>query len=721
MIRLRGGWALAAFASFTGCGSSGASGDEAGGRSALEEATAANPFRERSPLPFEAPPFDRIHDADYPTAIEEGMRKNLAEVAAIAEQAEPPTFVNTIEALELSARPLARVLKVFSAITRADTNEVLQRIQADMAPKLAALHDAIWLDARLFARVEQLFERRDGLGLDAEQRFLLEKYRRDFVLAGARLSAADQAVLRALNAEEAKLTTEFEASLLAATNAAALVVATRAELAGLDDGAIAVAAEEAKRRGLDGKWVLTLKNFTRQPPLASLANRDVRRRLHEASVARAEQGDVRDTRALCRRLAELRARKAQLLGFESYAAYGLADQMARTPDAAIDLMTRMVPAATAKARGELAKMQALADAQANSLLDRFPLAAWDWSFYAEQVRKAEFDLDNTALRPYFALDRVLRDGVFFAANRLYGLTFKERLDFPTYHPDVRVFEVDDADGTARAIFYADYFARPSKQGGAWEDTFVDPSGLLGTKCVVFNVCNFTKPAAGQPALLSFDEVTTIFHEFGHALHAILSDVKYPSLAGTNVPRDFVEFPSQFNEHFATEPAVLASYARHYGTGEPMPAALVEKLKRSRTFDQGYQTTAYLAAALLDMAWHTLPASAPPQDVGAFEAEALKRFRVDLPEVPPRYRTPYFAHIWEGGYAAGYYAYLWAEVLDHDAWYWFVEHGGMTRENGQRFRDLVLSRGGTKEAAELFKSFRGREPSVEPLLIERGLK
>jgi len=718
MGRMRGGWALAAFASFTGCGSAG---DGTEGRSALAEEAGANPFRERSPLPFEAPPFDRIHDADYPTAIEEGMRQNLAEVAAIAGQAAPPTFANTIEALERSARPLARVLKVFSAITRADTNEVLQRIQADMAPKLAALHDAIWLDARLFSRVERLFEQRDGLGLDAEQRFLLEKYRRDFVLAGAQLSAADQAALRALNAEEAKLTTEFEASLLAATNDAALLVATRGELDGLDEGAVAVAAEEAKRRGLDGRYVLTLKNFTRQPLLASLVRRDVRRRLHEASVARAEQGDAHDTRALCRRLAELRARKAQLLGFESYAAYSLADQMARTPAAAIDLMTRMVPAATAKARGELAKMQLLADAQADSLVDRFPVAAWDWPYYAEQVRKAEFDLDDAALRPYFVLDRVLRDGVFFAANRLYGLTFKERHDLPTYHPDVRVFEVDDADGTARAIFYADYFARPSKQGGAWEDTFVDPSGLLDTKCVVFNVCNFTKPAAGQSALLGFDDVTTLFHEFGHALHAILSDVKYPSLAGTNVPRDFVELPSQFNEHFATEPAVLASYARHYLTGEPMPAALVEKLKRSRTFDQGYLTTAYLAAALLDMAWHTLPASAPPQDVGAFEAEALKRFRVDLPEVPPRYRTSYFAHIWAGGYAAGYYAYLWAEVLDHDAWYWFVEHGGMTRENGQRFRDLVLSRGGTKEAAELFRSFRGREPSVEPLLIERGLK
>jgi peptidyl-dipeptidase Dcp len=719
---------LAACAAFTGCGASGENAKEpaVAARAApvapvAKDALGANPFKDKSPLPLEAPPFDRIHDADYQPAIEEGMRRNLAEVKTIAEQKEPPTFANTIDALERTASLLTRVLKVFSAITKADTNEALQKVQADTAPQLAGLHDSIYLDAKLFARVRALFESRDRLGLDAEQLYLVGKYHRDFVLAGARLSDADKTALRALNAEEANLTTEFEKKLLAATNAAAVVVEKRDELDGLDDGAVAVAAEEAKRRGLEGRFVLSLRNFTRQPLLSSLKNRDLRRRLHEAALTRADRGGGDDTRAICQRLAVLRAQKAKLLGFPDYAAYTLSDQMAKTPEAAIDLMTRMVPAATAKARGELAKMQALADAQAKTAGERFPLAAWDWSFYAEQVRKAEFDLDDAVLKPYFALDRVLRDGVFFAANRLYGLTFKERTDVPPYHPDVKVFEVDDADGSVRAIFYADYFARSSKAGGAWEDTFVDASGLLGTKCVVFNVCNFTKPAAGQPALLSFDDVTTMFHEFGHALHAILSDVKYPTLAGTNVPRDFVEFPSQFNEHWATEPSVLASYAKHVQTGAAMPADLVEKIKRSRTFDQGYLTTAYLSAALLDMAWHTLPASAPPQDATAFETEALKRFHVDLAEVPPRYRTPYFAHIWEGGYAAGYYAYLWAEVLDHDAWYWFVEHGGLTRENGKRFRDLVLSRGGTQDAADLFKSFRGRDPSVDPLLTERGLK
>jgi peptidyl-dipeptidase Dcp len=719
---------LAACAAFTGCGASGENAKEpaVAARAApvapvAKDALGANPFKDKSPLPLEAPPFDRIHDADYQPAIEEGMRRNLAEVKTIAEQKEPPTFANTIDALERTASLLTRVLKVFSAITKADTNEALQKVQADTAPQLAGLHDSIYLDAKLFARVRALFEARDRLGLDAEQLYLVGKYHRDFVLAGARLSDADKTALRALNAEEANLTTDFEKKLLAATNAAAVVVEKRDELDGLDDGAVAVAAEEAKRRGLEGRFVLSLRNFTRQPLLSSLKNRDLRRRLHEAALTRADRGGGDDTRAICQRLAVLRAQKAKLLGFPDYAAYTLSDQMAKTPEAAIDLMTRMVPAATAKARGELAKMQALADAQAKTAGERFPLAAWDWSFYAEQVRKAEFDLDDAVLKPYFALDRVLRDGVFFAANRLYGLTFKERTDVPPYHPDVKVFEVDDADGSVRAIFYADYFARASKAGGAWEDTFVDASGLLGTKCVVFNVCNFTKPAAGQPALLSFDDVTTMFHEFGHALHAILSDVKYPTLAGTNVPRDFVEFPSQFNEHWATEPSVLASYAKHVQTGAAMPADLVEKIKRSRTFDQGYLTTAYLSAALLDMAWHTLPASAPPQDATAFETAALKRFHVDLAEVPPRYRTPYFAHIWEGGYAAGYYAYLWAEVLDHDAWYWFVEHGGLTRENGKRFRDLVLSRGGTQDAADLFKSFRGRDPSVDPLLTERGLK
>jgi peptidyl-dipeptidase Dcp len=680
-------------------------------------AGAANPFLTPSPLQYQAPPFDRIRDADYQPAIEQGMQENLDEIGKIASQDSAPTFANTIEAMERSGVLLTRVLKVFFAMTQANTDDTLQKVQAEEAPKLAAHHDAIYLDPKLFQRVKTLYDGRDRLGLDAEQKFLLERYHRDFVRAGANLDDANKATLRALNKEESTLTTEFQNRLLAATNAGAVVVESRAELEGLSDGDLAAAAEAAKARKLPGKWVLELKNTTQQPLLASLRNRALRERLLTASMTRASRGDSNDTRALVVRLAQLRADKAKLLGYPTYAAYALADQMAGKPGTAEKLMTDMVPAATGKARGEAAKMQALIDRQQGG----FTLAAWDWELYAEQVRKAEYDLDDAAVRPYFELDRVLKDGVFFAAGKLYGLTFKERKDLPVYQPDVRAFEVFDADGKSLALWYADYFARPSKSGGAWEDTFVDQAGLLGTRPVVFNVANFTKPAPGQPALLTFDDVKTMFHEFGHALHAMFSSVRYPTVAGTNVPRDFVEFPSQFNEHWALEPAVFASYARHYRTGEAMPAALVEKIRKSRTFNQGYATTEYLAAALLDLAWHTLPPGAPKQEAGSFESLALQRFRVDLPEVPPRYRTPYFAHIWEGGYAAGYYAYLWSEVLDHDAYYWFVEHGGMTRSNGQRFRDMVLSKGGTLEAAAMYRAFRGRDPSVEPLLIERGLK
>jgi peptidyl-dipeptidase Dcp len=565
--------------------------------------------------------------------------------------------------------------------------------------------------------VKTLYDQRASLPLDAEQKFLVGKYYRDFVKAGARLSDADKTRLRAMNREESELTTAFQNKLLAATNAAGLVIADSTELDGLSPGDIAAAREAAQARKLPGKWVLVLRNTTQQPLLASLRNRAVRERLLEASVTRAEQGGDNDTRATAQRLAELRAQKGKLLGFPTYADYQLDDQMAKTPANALKLLTDMVPAATGKARGEAARMQQVIDEQKGG----FRLAAWDWQFYAEQVRKAEYDLNEAEVRPYFELDRVLKDGVFYAAGQMYGLTFKERTDIPAYHPDVRVFEVFDADGTSMALFYADYFARPSKSGGAWEDSFVDQSGLKGTKPVVFNVANFTKPAAGQPALLSFDDVKTMFHEFGHALHGMFARAQYPTLAGTNVSRDFVEFPSQFNEHWATDPAVFANYARHHQSGQPMPAALVDKIKKSKTFDQGYATTEYLAAALLDMAWHTLPATAPKQNVGAFETAALTRYRVDLPEVPPRYRTPYFAHIWGGGYSAGYYAYLWSEVLDHDAYYWFVEHGGMTRANGQRFRDMVLARGGTDDAAALYRAFRGRDPSVEPLLEQRGLK
>ena len=677
----------------------------------------SNPFLTASPLQYQAPPFDQIRDADYQPAIEEGIKQNLAEIDQIARQDSVPTFANTIEAMERSGQLLTRVAKVFFGIVQANTDDTLQQVQEEEAPRLAAFRDSIYLDPRLFRRIKTLYDQRGQAGVDPEQKFLIGKYYRDFVHAGALLADSDKARLRALNKEESSLTTDFQNQLLAATNNAAVVVEREAELLGSSDEDKAAAAEAAKERKLAGKWVLALRNTTQQPSLAFLRDRSLRERLLTASLTRASRGDSNDTRGLIQRLAELRAEKARLLGYPTYAAYGLYDQMARTPEHALKLMTDMVPAATAKARGEAAKMQELIDGQKGG----FRLAPWDWQFYAEQVRQAEYALDEATIKPYFELDRVLHDGVFFAANRLYGLRFTERKDLPGYHPDVRVFEVFDADSSSIGLWYADYFARPSKSGGAWEDAFVDQNDLLGSHPVVYNVANFTKPAAGQPALLSFDDVSTMFHEFGHALHALLSKVRYPTLAGTNVPRDFVEFPSQFNEHWALEPTVFANYAKHHQTGQVMPADLVEKIKRSATFNQGYATTEYLAAALLDMAWHTLPAGAPKQPVDSFETRALARFQVDLPEVPPRYRTPYFAHIWGGGYSAGYYAYLWSEVLDHDAYYWFREHGGMTRANGQKFREMILSRGGMEDPAAMYRAFRGRDPKVEPLLEQRGLK
>lgn len=676
----------------------------------------ANPFLAESPLPFQAPPFDRITDEHYRPAIEEGMRRHLAEIDAIAGQAAPPTFANTIEAAERSGTLLTRVTSVFGAIAHANANDTLQRIRAELAPRLAAHHDAIWLNAKLFARIKSLYDRRETGDLDAEQRFLIERYHRDFVRAGALLSERDQATLRALNQEESTLTTEFRDKVLEATNAAAVVVDDREQLEGLDEADLAAAAEAAAERGLEGKWVLTLRNTTQQPILASLANRELRQRVLEVSMARGSLPADTDLRTCVQRLAELRAQRARLLGFPTHAAHVLDDQMAKTPEAAQTLLTGMVQAATTRAQREAAAMQAIIDREGGG----FQLAPWDWQFYAEKVRKAEYDLDEARLRPYLEVDRVLCGGVFFAANRLYGITFNERTDIPVYHPDVRVFEVLDTDGTPLSLFYADLFARSNKSGGAWMGTFVGQSGLLAEQPVVYVVCNFSKPAAGQAALLSFDDVNTMFHEFGHALHAIFSDVRYPTVASTHVPRDFVEFPSQFNEHWALERAVLRNYARHHQTGEPIPEDLADKIERSRTFNQGYATTEYLAAALLDLAWHSRTADDPTPDVDAFEREALARFRVDLPAVPPRYRTTYFAHIWPGGYSAGYYAYLWSEVLDHDTYHWFRDNGGMTRANGRRLREMILSRGGTQDAAEMYRAFRGRDPSVEPLLEERGL-
>ncbi len=674
----------------------------------------ANPLMTRSALPFQAPPFDRIRDTDYQPAIEAGMKEQLAEIARIADDPAPPTFANTIEAMERSGELLTRAYKVFSNVDEANTNDTLQKAKAELAPRLSAHNDAIYLNPKLYARVQAVFDERDSLGLAPEAKYLVERYRLAFVRAGAALKPADQAALTKINAEIADLSTKFRQKLLADTNASAVVVEKKTELAGLSEGDLAAAAAAARDKKLPDRWVLPLRNTTQQPSLGSLEDRALRERILRASLSRGDHGGANDTKDVVLRLAQLRAQKAKLLGFPDYATYVLDDQMAKTPSNAEKLMNGLVPAATAKARGEAADIQKQIDAARGG----FALTAADWDYYAEKVRKSAYDLDESQVRPYFDLDRVLQDGVFFAANAMYGITFKQRKDIPVYHPDVRVWEVFDADGSSLALYYGDYFARPSKRGGAWCDSFVDQSRLLGWKPAITNNTNFTKPAAGAPALISSTDVETLFHEFGHALHGMFQNVEYPTLG--NTPRDFVEFPSQFNEHWAWEPTVFAHYAKHWKTGEPMPAPLVEKIKKTRTFNQGYLTTEYLASALLDMAWHSLPPDATPRDVNAFEKATLERLKVALPEVPPRYRTTYFSHIWASSYAAGYYAYLWSEVLDHDAYYWFRENGGMTRANGDRFRKLILSRGGSEDAAAMYRAFRGRDPEVTPLIEERGL-
>ncbi len=680
-------------------------------------AAGSNPFFVESALPYQAPRFDLIRNAHYQPALEEGMRQQLAEIDAIAKQTQPPTFDNTIVAMERSGALLNRASKAFFGVVAANTNDTLQKVQEIIAPKIAAHNDAIYLNDQLFQRVKSIYDRRTSSDFSPEQNALVERYNRDFVRAGARLSEADKVRMRALNQELSRLATDFTSKLLAGTKAGALVVDNASDLEGLSSDEIQTAAQAAKDRGLAGKWVLPLRNTTQQPAQAKLKNRAVRQRLFELSSTRTERGDTNDTRATIRRMAELRAEKAKLLGYPNWAAYALETQGAKNPENAIRLLTDLAPAATARARAEAADMQKLIDTQGGG----FKLQPWDWQYYAEQVRKAKYNLDGSQIAPYFELNNVLQNGVFFAANRLYGLTFKERHDIPVYHPDVRVFEVFDPSGQPLALFYTDYFKRDNKQGGAWMDQFVDQSSLTGWKPVVFNVANFTKPAAGQPALLTFDDVTTMFHEFGHGLHGMFSNVQYPLLSGTNVPRDFVEFPSQFNEHWALEQTVFANYAKHYQTGASMPAALVDKIKQSRTFNQGFATTELLEASLLDFAWHTLPAGDVPADADAFEAAALRRYNVAVPEVPPRYHSTYFSHIWDGGYSAGYYAYTWSEVLDDDAYAWFGEHGGLTAENGLRFRDMILSRGGTQDAATMYRNWRGRDPSVDALLEQRGLK
>ena len=678
--------------------------------------TPANPLLAPSTLPYQAPPFDKIHDSDYAPAIDAAIRAHDAEISAIANNQSAPDFDNTIVAMERSGALLTRVSQIFGNITQSNTDDALDQAKDEIDPKLQAHDDAIHLNPLLFARVKAVYEKRAGLGLDAKSLYLLEQTYKDFVHAGAALAPADQVQLRSLNQQITKLQTSFQQKLLAGTAGGAVVVEKQSELAGLDPAELGAAAEAGKARGHAGQYVLPLRNTTQQPSLTKLSDRALRARIMAASEQRGDAPGPNDVRDLVAQLAKLRADKARLMGFDSFSAYALDDQMAKTPEAAMRLLDSLVPGATAKARGEAADMQAIVDAQHGG----FKVASYDWNYYSEQVRKQKYDLDDAQVRPYFEIDRVLHDGVFFAANKLYGITFKERHDLPVYQPDVRVFEVFDADGTPIALFYADYYARANKQGGAWCDEFVPPSGLLGLKPVVVNVASFSKPAPGQPALISFDDVTTMFHEFGHALHAIFSNQHFPSQNGFAVPRDVVEFPSQFNEHWALDATVFANYAHHHETGAPMPPELVEKIKRAKTFNQGYMLTEYLAAALLDLEWHGLPAGAPLQTPDAFEAAALKKHAIDLDTVPPRYRTTYFAHIWAGGYASGYYAYLWGEVLDDDAYAWFTENGGLTRANGQRFRDMMLAPGHTADPMALYRAFRGHDPDTAPLLRQRGL-
>ncbi|EPE1849831.1 peptidyl-dipeptidase Dcp [Cronobacter dublinensis] len=674
------------------------------------------PFSSASALPYEAPPFNAITDQHYRPAFDEAVRQKRAEVEAIAAEPAAPTFENTYLALERSGAMLARVTSVFFAMTSAHTNDDLQTLDEEFSTELAALADDIHFNDTLFARLNAVYEQRDALGLDNESRRLVEVVWQQFMLAGATLDAEQKAQLRALNQEAAQLTSQFNQRLLAADKAGGLLVSSREQLAGLSEAEIAAAAEAAREKGQEGRWLIALLNTTQQPALQSLTDRATREALFKAGWHRTEKSDANDTRALVLRLAALRAQQAALLGFQDFAAWTIADQMAKTPEAAQGFMRDIVPAATARAERELADIQQIIDRQRGG----FQAEAWDWAFYAEQVRREKYALDEAQIKPFFELDNVLTRGVFYAASALFGLTFSERTDIPVYHPDVRVWEIFDKDGSGLALFYGDFFARDSKSGGAWMGNFVEQSTLAGHKPVIYNVCNYQKPAAGQPALISWDDVITLFHEFGHTLHGLFASQRYATLSGTNTPRDFVEFPSQINEHWASHPDVFARYARHYQTGEPMPEALREKLFRAARFNKGYDMTELLAAALLDQHWHSLTPSSSPDDVAAFEAAALTHERIALRAVPPRYRSSYFAHIFGGGYAAGYYAYLWTQMLADDGYQWFVEQGGLTAQNGARFREAVLSRGNSHDLEEVWLAWRGHEPRIEPMLKNRGL-
>jgi peptidyl-dipeptidase Dcp len=674
-----------------------------------------NPFAHRSNLSYELPPFDAIRDEHYLPAFYEGCEEQLAEVNAILESG-APTFENTILALEKSGRMLFRVLSVFYNKSSADTNDAIDKIEEELAPKLSAHSDAINLNAELFARIEHVHEARHGLGLDAESVWLVERYYRDFVHAGAKLGAREREELKALNEKLSKLGTKFSQNVLNDTNDLAILVEDAAELDGLEPGQIDAAAAAAESRGHKGKWLITMVNYTGNPALASLTNRDLRERIMKASLSKGGRANDNDNRALLLEMVKLRAERANLMGFKSHAEYVLSEQTAGHPDRVHEMLRKIAPAAVANARAEGAAIQDMIDSENGN----FELASWDWSIFTERVRLAKYNVDTSKFKPYFELERVLHDGVFWAATKLFGITFKLRTDLKAYHPEARVWEVHNEDGSALGLYIGDFYTRDSKRGGAWMSAFVEQNHLLGQLPVVFNNMNVPKPSEGSPTLLTFDETATLFHEFGHALHGLLSNVTYPRFSGTSVERDFVEFPSQVNEMWMLWPEVLENYAKHHDTGEALPLEWIENLNRAETFNQGFETTSYLAAAILDLAWHSLTVEDNVDDVESFEAGAIAGYGLDYAPVHTRYRSTYFSHIFDGGYSAGYYGYIWSEVLDADTVDWFKANGGLTRANGQRFRDSLLSRGGSTDSLGMFKTFTGHEAAIEPLLKRRGL-
>jgi peptidyl-dipeptidase Dcp len=678
----------------------------------------SNPFFSRSPLPFEAPPFDKIKESHFRPAFEAAMSEHLGEVDAIAQSDEPATFENTLMAMERTGEMLHRVSAVFFHLGGADTTDEIQAIEAEVAPKLAAHSDDIYLNSKLFSRVQSLWDRKDSLGLNEEQGRLLKEQYEQFVRAGAKLNTESQSRIRAINEELSSLTTQFQNNLLASGKQRAVIVDDVKELDGMEAGEIAAAAEAAKGRDLDGKYLLSITNTTRQPVLVTLNNRDLRKRVWEASAFRGlgQDGDL-DNRPLVLKIAKLRAEKSAMLGYANHAAFTLENQMAKTPEAAIKMLHDMAPKVLANVKKEAEKIEALMASEGAN----FELEPWDWEYYAEKVRRRDFQIDENAIKPYFELDNVRKNGVFFTMKLLYGIEFRERTDLPVYRPDVRVFDVFNEDGSQIGLFYADSIQRDSKRGGAWMDNWVLQSRLLQQSPVVVNVQNIPPAATGEPTLLTLDHVQTMFHEMGHGVHGLFSSVEYPTLSGTSVPRDFVEFPSTFHEDWSIDPKVLLNYAKHYRTGEPIPYDLLQKATLASKFNKGFDTLEYLSSAVLDLAWHSLKSNEIPTDVEAFEAKVLKDNGLDYRPIPPRYRTSYFAHIWSGGYSAGYYAYLWSEVLAADAYAHMRSRGGLSRANGQAFRDTILSRGGTREVLKQYIDFKGTEPSVDPLLIRRGLK